>query len=143
MKKRSLKELLDALKGSRAVLLVLALGLLLLLLPRSNASTASGAATAADRAQTRSAATGDDLETSGIPYATECERLAALLSSIEGVGKAEVLLSGSGAVVVCEGAERANVRLAVTEAVALYTGLGSDRVLVMELEHNLNMREAG
>ena len=143
MKKRSLRELLETLKGSRAVLLVLALGLLLLLLPRSGNSSASSAMTAAERTQTRSAAEGDDLEASGIPYTTECERLSALLSSIEGVGETEVLLSASGAVVVCDGAERVQVRLAVTEAVAFYTGLGSDRILVMKLENNNQNMEAG
>ena len=35
-----------------------------------------------------------------------------------------------GALIVCEGGDRADVRLAVTEAVAALTGLSSDRVTV-------------
>ena len=37
-----------------------------------------------------------------------------------------------GALVVCEGAEQAAVRLAVTEAVAALTGLSSDRITVVK-----------
>ena len=38
------------------------------------------------------------------------------------------------AVVVCAGAQRADVRLAVTNAVAAYTGLGSDRIRVEKMK---------
>lgn len=38
-----------------------------------------------------------------------------------------------GALVVCEGADRAEVRLAVTEAVMAVTGLPSDRITVLKL----------
>ena len=37
-----------------------------------------------------------------------------------------------GAVVVCQGADQAAVRLAVTEAVAVLTGLSSDRITVVK-----------
>ena len=39
-----------------------------------------------------------------------------------------------GAVVVCQGAENAGVRLAVTQAVAALTGLGSDRIKVIQCQ---------
>lgn len=39
-----------------------------------------------------------------------------------------------GAVVVCTGAERAAVRLAIKEAVASLTGLGSDRITVIKMK---------
>ena len=39
-----------------------------------------------------------------------------------------------GAVVVCEGAGRAAVKLAVTEAVASLTGLGSGKIAVVKME---------
>ena len=39
-----------------------------------------------------------------------------------------------GAVVVCEGADRAEVRLAVTQAVSALTGLGSDRIVVIKCQ---------
>ena len=105
--------------------LVLALGLALLLLPGSAGKQRAELTT--ERAEL---ARGDPLEASGIPLETEAARLAALLSEMEGVGRAEVLLSREGAVVVCAGAQRAEVRLAVTRAVAAYTGLGSDRIIV-------------
>ena len=43
-------------------------------------------------------------------------------------------LSGNGAVVVCQGADDAQVRLNVTNAVAAYTGLGSDKITVMKMK---------
>ena len=104
MKAWKLDELKGALRNSRYVLLVLALGLLLLLLPRSANSASAKAAAGA----------GDPLE------------------AIRGVGAARVLLSRSGAVVVCDGASDAQVRLDVTEAVSAYTGLGSDKIRVMQ-----------
>ena len=121
MKAWKLDELKGAMRGKGYVLLVLALGLLLLLLPRSG--------TAADSAKTGA---GDPLASSGIPLETECARLGELLTHIRGVGAARVLLSRSGAVVVCDGAGDAQVRLDVTEAVSAYTGLGSDRIRVMQ-----------
>ncbi|MBQ4642351.1 MAG: hypothetical protein IJB47_08040 [Oscillospiraceae bacterium] len=39
-----------------------------------------------------------------------------------------------GAVVVCEGADRASVRLAVTEAVSKITGLGADCIVVLKMK---------
>lgn len=39
-----------------------------------------------------------------------------------------------GAIVVCEGAENPTVRLAIVEAVARVTGLGSDRVCVLKMK---------
>ncbi len=88
----------------RYVLLVAAAGLALMLWPsgRDRAAQAEGAG--------------------------EEARLAAVLSQIEGVGRTEVLLSDSGAVVVCEGADASSVRLAVVRAVRCYTGLGANEV---------------
>jgi len=113
---------------NKYVWLVLALGLALLLLPGSVGKQRTETASAP--APAGAAAAGDPLEASGIPLDTESERLAALLAEMDGVGDARVLLSRAGAVVVCAGADRAEVRLAVTDAVAAYTGLGSDRIRV-------------
>lgn len=55
-----------------------------------------------------------------------------------GSGTQEVVVTGSsaprylGALVVCEGAGSASVRLAVTEAVAVLTALPSDRITVVQ-----------
>ncbi len=127
MKSLDLTAFTKALAKNKYVLLALCLGLGLLLLPRRSAGAAETAATAAAApAQSR----GDPLAVSGIPLGEESGRLAALLRSIRGVGEAEVLLSSGGCVVVCRGADSPAVRLAVTSAVAAYTGLGSDKISV-------------
>ena len=119
--------MMKALAKNKYVLLVLCVGLGLLLLPRRT--------TEADRTDvTHTAATGMPMDASGIPLDTECERVAALLRAVQGVGAAEVLLSSNGCVVVCEGADAASVRLNVTNAVAAYTGLGSDKINVMKMK---------
>lgn len=105
-----MKRLWKKLAAYRYVLLVAAAGLLLLLWPSGSAETA------------------DETERG------EEVRIAALLSRIEGVGDARVLLSDSGAVVVCEGADSAAVRLTVTQAVKCYTGLGADEVKIFKTE---------
>lgn len=61
-------------------------------------------------------------------------RMASLLSAIEGVGEAQVLLSDSGAVIVCDGADSASVCLKITQAVKTYTGLGADKVEIFKVE---------
>jgi hypothetical protein len=50
------------------------------------------------------------------------------------VGQAEVLLSDSGAVVVCPGGDQAAVRLKIAQAVRCYTGLGADKVEIFKTE---------
>lgn len=106
---------------NRYVLLVLVLGLLLLLWPEG------GGASSLENAADALASTGVSLEREG-------EKLAALLTATEGVGRVNVLLSHSGAVVLCDGAGNAAVRLAVTNAVASYTGLGCDKIQVMKMK---------
>ena len=129
MKSLDLSALSKALTKNKFVLLALCLGLLLLLLPRRSESASSVPAT-----QIKSAASaGDPLGASGIPLAEECNRIAALLSDIRGVGRARVLLSSGGCVVVCQGADSPGVRLNVTNAVAAYTGLGSDRIRIFKM----------
>ena len=113
IKKEELKAFAAENKG---VLLIVALGLMLLLLP------AGGGGGAASRAE----------------YSEEEEKLAEVLSEIRGVGECHVLLRRSGkdqmagALVVCEGAKSAEVCLAVKKAVAAYTGLGSDRIMILQ-----------
>ena len=119
MKTLDLTSLTNSLAKNKFVLLTLCLGLLLLLLPKKSGE--SGGA-------------GDPMAASGIPLDTESGRIAALLCDIRGVGQAEVLLSGSGAVIVCDGANDPSVRLNVTNAVAAYTGLGSDKITVMKMK---------
>ena len=68
--------------------------------------------------------------------ATEEARLEKLLSSMEGVGQAEVLLSESGAAVVCQGADDAAARLHITEAMRCYTGLGADKIAIFKMNES-------
>lgn len=125
MKSLDLTALTKALAKNKYVLLVLCLGLGLLLLPRRGGDSLETAAPAAQKQSQ-----GDPLAVSGIPLGEESARIAALLRSIRGVGEAEVLLSAGGCVVVCQGADSPAVVLAVTSAVAAYTGLGSDKISV-------------
>jgi len=109
-----LRELTAKIGSFRYVLLVAAVGLLLILWP-----TPKGSAAAAE----------------GGEHGEEA-RIAGLLTSIEGVGEARVLLSENGAVVVCPGADDASVCLRVTQAVKCYTGLGADDVRIFKTESN-------
>lgn len=96
---------------NKYVLLVLALGLVLLALP-------SGSGGAAGSANATVSRTGD--------------ALTLLLSEIEGVGEVSALVSDFGAVVVCDGAHSPETRLNVINAVSAYTGLGSDKISVIQ-----------
>ena len=127
MKSLDLGALTKALAKNKYVLLVLCVGLGLLLLPRQSAEQSHAAVPAVSSA-------GNPMAASGIPLDTECGRIAALLGAIRGVGAAEVLLSSNGCVVVCEGADSPAVCLNVTNAVAAYTGLGSDKISVMKMK---------
>ena len=129
MKALDLTKLSKILTKNQYVWLVLALGLALLLLPGRGAQAATE-----NTAAHSSAGVGDALPSSGIPLDTESERLAALLGEIDGVGDASVLLSGSGAVIVCTGGDSPTARYLVTNAVSAYTGLGSDKITVMKMK---------
>ena len=124
MKTLDLHSLTEKLAKNKYVLLVAALGLLLIFLPGGSDDNSSVTATGQ----------GSELESSGIPVDTESRRLAEFLSRIEGVGDCSVLLSANGAVVVCEGAEEARVKLCVTNAVSAYTGLSSDKISVIKMK---------
>lgn len=55
-----------------------------------------------------------------------------ILSSTEGVGEARVIVSESGVVVVCRGADNAKVRLDIIRAIGSYTGFSSDKITVLK-----------
>ncbi|MBQ3482429.1 MAG: hypothetical protein IJH48_08965 [Oscillospiraceae bacterium] len=98
-----MKEILEKLKVYRFPLLILLIGVALMLLP----------------------------STSARPAATEGS-LGEALSLTQGVGEAYVLISESGVVVVCDGAENAATRLQIITAVKTYTGFGADRITVLK-----------
>ena len=92
------------LKNHRLLIIALLLGLLLLLLPTHGREEKSVSAE---------------------------ESFAKLLSQSEGVGRAEVLISDSGVVIVCDGARDALVKLNVVQAAQAYTGFSSDKIQVL------------
>ena len=105
---------------NRWLLLMLGIGAVLLLLPtRENGRT--------EQAQAE--------------FTSQEIKLSRVLSRIEGVGEAYVLLAENpgrdkgwaGAVVVCRGAPSPQVRLRVVETVSAYTGLRADRIVVQNL----------
>ena len=125
------------------VLIILLAGLILLLLPTGSRTKAKTAQAAAVSEQTQ-------------PQTIQAEeqRLTTLLQQINGAGQVQVLLSyptiisaggGAqeavelktvspqylGAVVVCDGADSPQVQLAVTQAVAQFTGLSTDHISVL------------
>ncbi len=104
------KNLLKQLDKFKYPLLVLLIGILLMLLPGSV------------RSPTRDEA--------------ESDRFGRLLSQVEGVGKSDLLISEEGIVVVCEGAENAQVRLHLLQAIRSYTGFGSDRITILKMEEH-------
>jgi hypothetical protein len=101
------KSLLTKLEKFKYPALILAIGLFLLLLPGSSAKK----------------------EESQDPNAL----LQDVLSHTEGVGEAKVLISDSGVVVICRGAENPKVRLDIIRAVISYTGFGSDKITVLKM----------
>ena len=103
-----LKGTIGKLSKYKYPLIILIIGLLLLLLP-SRSSTVGA-----------SAATDDEL------------RLKSALENTVGVGKAAVLISDSGVVIVCDGAENSNVKLSIIKAAEVFTGFSSDKIEILK-----------
>ena len=61
------------------------------------------------------------------------ERLQEMLSQAAGVGEARVLLSESGVIVICTGADNPQTRLDILRAVGSYTGFGSDKITILKM----------
>ena len=60
-----------------------------------------------------------------------------VLQRCDGVGNVTVLLSDTGAVVVCDGADDAAVRLSIIKAVEAFTGFSSDSIQVIKTAPNI------
>lgn len=103
-----LKDKIGKLEKFKYPLLILIIGVMLMLFPTSTGT------------QKETAVDGDLL-------------LQQVLSCSEGVGNARVLVSDSGVVVVCQGAENAKVRFDIIKAVGTYTGFSSDKITVLKM----------
>ena len=114
------EALLERLGRWKYVLLVAAVGLGLLLWPAGQTTVTPSLTQGASPSQS----------------SAEEERLASLLSAMEGVGRVQVLLSENGAAVVCQGADSGTARLDITEAIRRYTGLGADRIVIFKMNES-------
>ena len=74
----------------------------------------------------------------GTPQSSDRGELSSLLSSVEGVGECEVMLSygESGEVVavavICEGADSIFVRSSLTDLIGSLYGIGSNRISIVK-----------
>ena len=59
--------------------------------------------------------------------------VAEMLSQVQGVGKANVLISDKGVVVVCQGADKAKTRMEIIQAISSYTGDSSDKITILKM----------
>jgi len=149
-------EIVKKLKDNKYALIVLAAGLLLLLL--------SGLGSGRDKAETETPESVFNVEREEERLEELLGQIAgagrvSVLLSVEGSQERElasdedgylVVSAGSGvqqavdrrqvypryvgAVVVCQGADSSGVRLELTRAVAAFTGLGSDRIVVIKMD---------
>ena len=101
------KAILKKLDAIKYPLLILTLGVVLMLLP-------SGHVSAAQEEEANAA-------------------LEQVLSRSDGVGEVRILISESGVIVACEGAENPKVRLDILHAIGSYTGFRSERITILKM----------
>lgn len=63
----------------------------------------------------------------------ESALLQETLGVISGVGETKALVSENGVVIVCEGADKASVKLDIINAVKSYTGFSADKICVLKI----------
>ena len=102
------KNILKKLEKYKYPVLVLLIGLVLILLPSNGSGDSS-----------------DDIKLD------DELRLENALENCRGVGNATVLISDNGAVIVCDGADNPQVKLAVIKAAESFTGYSSDKIQVL------------
>ena len=59
--------------------------------------------------------------------------MGKVLSSVQNVGDCIVLISDNGVVIVCEGADKAKVRLEIIQAISSYTGYSSEKITILKM----------
>ncbi|MDR0857718.1 MAG: hypothetical protein LBN97_01660 [Oscillospiraceae bacterium] len=105
------------------VLIVLAAGLLLLILPKTDSGSGDSSVLARD---------GPGLH-SAYSQTPDEAKLSALLSQIDGAGEVRIALSENGAVVISQ-SSAASVRLELTNAITAYTNLTSNKIIILKGE---------
>jgi hypothetical protein len=117
--KESIGKVIKGLGAYKYVLLVIAVGLLLLLWPNAPPTSIT-----------------DDIPLSAEQVAVHTleQALKEQLNRIDGVGRAELLLTENGALVVCDGAADPGIRMKVLEAVSSVTNLSYDKISVIKMK---------
>ena len=59
--------------------------------------------------------------------------MGEVLSSVQNVGDCIVVISDQGVVIVCEGADKAKVRLEIIQAISSYTGYSSEKITILKM----------
>ncbi|MDR2530167.1 MAG: hypothetical protein LBC65_01315 [Oscillospiraceae bacterium] len=108
------------------VLIAIAAGTILLMLPRTTSGQARDAPLTNALTSAELAGYGKLSDDS----ASEV-KLEELLSRLEGAGEVTIALSSSGAVVMCANVSP-ELKLSITQAVSAYTGLSSDRIIILK-----------
>ena len=153
-----LKKSTELLSRYRYAVLVLIVGIFLMLLPSSAGKKESAVQIPAVQEETLSVAQQLEQILSAIDgvgkvqvLLTEAEGVQTLYQYDEGSGTDTVIITDEnkaqhglirqvipptyqGAIIVCQGADSAVVRLSVVEAVANATGLSSDRISVLKMK---------
>ena len=101
------KAILKKLDAIKYPLLILAFGVFLMLLP-------SGRALDPTEEETNTA-------------------LERVLSCSDGVGEVRILISETGVIVACEGAENPKLKFDILHAIGSYTGFGSERITILKM----------
>jgi len=74
---------------------------------------------------------------SSAKFSDEEEKLCAILSEIDGVGKVSVVINSEGenvgVVVVCQGADSLNIRSKIISAVRLATGAAGSNIAIYKM----------
>jgi len=117
----------EFIKKYKFIIIALAAGLILLLLPR----TASGQARDAPDVETEySSPTTAQLYNSASAQSDE-EKLNKALSKIEGAENVTVVLSDKGAVIICSNLTP-ELKLRITQAVSVFTGFSSEKIIILK-----------
>lgn len=118
--KDNLNKVIKGLGSYKYVLLVIAVGLILLLWPNAPPASVDDKPSGTTAAQIAA----QSLE----------QALEEQLNRIEGVGRAELLLTENGALVVCDGAADPGIRMKILEAVSSVTNLSYDKISVIKMK---------